>query len=68
MLFVMANLARHLDIDPEEALRMANAKFTRRFQSIEAALAADGRPPADRDLAEKDRQWNAAKVAEKTAG
>lgn len=68
LLFVMANLARHLKIDPEEALRLANAKFTRRFRRIEAALAAQGRRPEDSDLAEMDRLWNAAKVAEKTAG
>ena len=47
LLFVMANLARHLDIDPEAALRAANAKFVRRFGSIEAALAAQGRRPED---------------------
>lgn len=65
LLFVMANLARHLDIDPEEALRLANAKFTRRFQSIEAALAAEGRRPEDSDLAEMDALWNRAKAAER---
>ncbi|MTH35734.1 nucleoside triphosphate pyrophosphohydrolase [Paracoccus limosus] len=65
LLFVMANLARHLDIDPEEALRMANAKFTRRFQSIETALAAQGRRPEDSDLAEMDALWDAAKAAER---
>lgn len=66
LLFVMANLARHLQIDPEEALRMANAKFTRRFHSIEAALAAQGRRPEDSDLAEMDALWDAAKMAERT--
>jgi ATP diphosphatase len=65
LLFVMANLARHLQIDPEAALRAANAKFTRRFGSIEAALAAEGRSPAQSDLAEMDALWNAAKAAEK---
>ena len=65
LLFVVANLARHLDIDPEEALRAANAKFTRRFQSIEAALAKGGRRPEDSDLAEMDALWNAAKAAER---
>lgn len=65
MLFVMANLARHLKIDPEEALRAANAKFTRRFESIEDALATEGRKPADSDLAEMDALWDAAKAAEK---
>ena len=38
LLFVVANLARHLKVDPEAALRAANAKFIRRFQFIEAAL------------------------------
>ncbi|SMO52015.1 nucleoside triphosphate pyrophosphohydrolase [Paracoccus laeviglucosivorans] len=67
LLFVMANLARHLDIDPEAALRDANAKFTRRFQSIEAALAAQGRRPEDSDLAEMDALWDEAKAAERSA-
>ncbi|MTD98877.1 nucleoside triphosphate pyrophosphohydrolase [Paracoccus sp. YIM 132242] len=64
LLFVMANLARHLKIDPEQALRRANAKFTRRFQAIEAALAEQGRRPEDSDLAEMDRLWDQAKAAE----
>ena len=67
LLFVMANLARHLGVDPEAALRAANAKFTRRFASIEVALAQDGRRPEDSDLAEMDALWNAAKAAEKAA-
>jgi nucleoside triphosphate diphosphatase len=66
LLFVMANLARHLNVDPEEALRAANVKFTRRFRAIETALAATGRRPQDSDLAEMDALWNAAKAAEKT--
>jgi len=65
LLFVMANLARHLDIDPEAALRGANAKFTRRFEFIEARLAALGRTPAQSDLAEMDALWNEAKAAGK---
>jgi ATP diphosphatase len=65
LLFVMANLARHLNVDPEVALRQANAKFQRRFEFIEDALAKDGRTPSDSDLAEMDAIWNAAKVAEK---
>ena len=65
LLFVMANLARHLDIDPEEALRAANAKFTRRFAAVEAALAAEGKRPEDSNLAEMDRLWDAAKAAER---
>ncbi|MCH8467008.1 MAG: nucleoside triphosphate pyrophosphohydrolase [Roseinatronobacter sp.] len=65
LLFVMANLARHLEIDPEAALRAANAKFTRRFHAIETALAQDGRRPEDSTLEEMDALWNAAKAREK---
>lgn len=67
LLFVAANLARHLKIDPEAALRAANAKFTRRFRAIEAGLATRGKRPEDSDLAEMDALWNAAKAAEKAA-
>jgi len=67
LMFVMANLARHLRLDPEAALRAANAKFTRRFRAIETALAADGRSPSDSSLAEMDALWDAAKRAEKLA-
>ena len=67
LMFVMANLARHLKIDPEVALRRANAKFTRRFASIETDLAADGRRPEDSDLTEMDRLWDKAKAAEKAS-
>ncbi|OJH44527.1 nucleoside triphosphate pyrophosphohydrolase [Paracoccus sp. SM22M-07] len=67
LMFVMANLARHLKIDPELALRRANAKFTRRFASIETDLAADGRRPEDSDLTEMDRLWDKAKAAEKAS-
>ncbi len=65
LLFVVANLARHLKIDPEAALRAANAKFTRRFRAIEAELAMRGKRPEDSDLAEMDALWNAAKAREK---
>jgi MazG family protein len=64
LLFVMANIARHLGVDPEEALREANAKFVRRFRSIEAALAAEGRTPEDSSLEEMDQLWDEAKAAE----
>lgn len=67
MLFVMANLARHLQVDPEAALRGANAKFTRRFAHIEDALVAIGKTPADSNLAEMDALWNAAKHAERNS-
>ncbi|WP_341366281.1 nucleoside triphosphate pyrophosphohydrolase [Yoonia sp. BS5-3] len=66
LLFVIANLARHLQIDPETALRAANAKFTRRFGAVEDALAAQGKTPADSDLAEMDALWDAVKQAEKS--
>ncbi|RXV66575.1 nucleoside triphosphate pyrophosphohydrolase [Roseovarius sp. A46] len=65
LLFVMANLARHMKLCPETALRRANAKFTRRFARIEALLAEDGRRPEESDLAEMDALWNAAKAEEK---
>ena len=64
LLFVMANIARHLGVDPEAALRDANAKFVRRFRSIEAALAAEGRKPEDATLEEMDQLWDEAKAAE----
>ena len=67
LLFVVGNLARKLGVDPERAIRLANAKFTRRFAHIETALAADGRTPADSDLAEMDALWNAAKAIEKSS-
>ena len=65
LLFVMANLARHLQVDPEAALRAANAKFTRRFGRIEDWLAEAGKTPADSDLAEMDALWNRAKAEER---
>jgi MazG family protein len=64
LLFVMANVARHLGVDPEGALRGANAKFVRRFRSIEAALRAEGRTPEDATLEEMDQLWDEAKAAE----
>jgi len=67
LLFVMANLARHLKIDPEAALRAANAKFERRFRRIEDWLTEDGRSPSDSDLAEMDALWNRAKAEDKLA-
>jgi len=61
LLFSAVNLARHLEIDPEAALRAANAKFERRFRGVEARLAASGRRPADADLAELDALWKQVK-------
>lgn len=65
VLFVCANIARALDIDPEDALRATNAKFVRRFGYIERALAESGRTPADSSLKEMDALWNKAKAAER---
>lgn len=65
ILFVCANLARKLDVDPEDALRATNAKFTRRFAFVEAGLAERGKTPDQSDLAEMDALWNDAKAAEK---
>jgi ATP diphosphatase len=61
LLFAVANLARHLDADPETALRKTNAKFERRFAYIETALAARGHSLADASLEEMDALWNEAK-------
>ena len=65
VLFVCANIARELEIDPESALRGANAKFTRRFGFIERRLEAAGRSPGESDLAEMDELWEAAKAADR---
>jgi len=64
VLFVVANLARALDVDPEDALRATNAKFIRRFRYIEQKLAEDGKSPESSDLPEMDALWNEAKAAE----
>ena len=61
LLFVLANLARHYGIDPEAAVRGANAKFERRFAHIEDQLKTRGKTPADSDLAEMDGLWDEAK-------
>jgi ATP diphosphatase len=65
LLFVVANLGRHLKIDPEEALRAANSKFSKRFQKVEKKLAAIGKKPEQSDLAEMDQFWNDVKREEK---
>ncbi|WP_312942083.1 nucleoside triphosphate pyrophosphohydrolase [Stutzerimonas balearica] len=64
LLFVVVNLARHLKVDPENALRAANGKFERRFRFIEQALRDAGRSPESCDLDELDALWDAAKKAE----
>ncbi|MBT8412934.1 MAG: nucleoside triphosphate pyrophosphohydrolase [Boseongicola sp.] len=67
LLFVMANLARHLGVDPEHALRDANSKFTRRFRQIEHQLAQEGRRPEDSNLEEMDALWDSAKAQERSS-
>ena len=65
LLFVMVNLGRHLNIDPEDALRQANAKFTRRFMHIENELNKLGKKPQSSSLTEMDAFWEEAKAREK---
>ena len=65
LLFAVANLARHAGVDPESALRGANAKFERRFGAVEQALAAGGRTPADASLDDMEDLWLKAKERER---
>lgn len=65
LLFAVVNLARHADIDPESALRDANAKFARRFAFIEDQLATAGRSPREASLDEMEALWVAAKTTER---
>jgi MazG family protein len=67
LLFAMANLARHLKLDPEDALRAANAKFMRRFKAIETGLAARGQTLEEATLNEMEALWQEAKRAETKA-
>lgn len=64
LLFTVANLARHLRIDPEEALRRTNRKFERRFRAIELAVQKDGQAMTETPLDELEALWQAAKGAE----
>src|SRR5215470_10575120 len=66
LLFAVVNLARHLKVDPDGALRATNVKFERRFAAIARALAARGKSPTDATLAEMDALWDEAKAAEKS--
>jgi ATP diphosphatase len=66
LMFVMANLARHLKIDPEEALRSASKKFQRRFEGVEAKLSDIGKTPLQSSLTEMDTLWRAVKVEEQS--
>ena len=66
LLFAVVNLARHLDVDPEAALRSTNAKFERRFRFIERELERRGRRPQSSTLEEMDAIWNDAKAADRS--
>lgn len=66
LLFVVANLARHVDADPEGCLHAANAKFERRFNGIEQALETQGKAAKDASLDEMEALWQAVKRAERT--
>ena len=65
LLFAAVNLARHLKVDPETALRGANAKFERRFAHIESRLAERGRTPESASLDEMEQLWSEAKLKER---
>lgn len=66
LLFAVTNLARHLGVEPEVAMRRANAKFERRFRKIEESLASEGRNPMDATLEEMESLWQRAKMMERT--
>jgi ATP diphosphatase len=63
VLFVCVNIARHLKVNPELALKRANQKFRSRFRYIEQSLAAQGRSLEDADLEEMESLWQQAKGA-----
>jgi nucleoside triphosphate diphosphatase len=65
LLFAAVNLARHLKVDPETALRGANAKFQRRFAHIESRLGEHGRTPESASLDEMEQLWTEAKLKER---
>jgi nucleoside triphosphate diphosphatase len=65
LLFAVVNLARHLEIDSETALRAANRKFERRFRRVEELLAAQDKEPAGSTLEEMEDAWQRAKEQEK---
>jgi tetrapyrrole methylase family protein/MazG family protein len=68
LLFAAVNWARWLDVEPETALRRANAKFARRFAHLEAAARARGRQMSEMSLGELDELWEASKSAEPATG
>lgn len=64
LLFTVVNLARHLKIDPEHALRRANQKFERRFRTVEQQLEKKGRAMVETPLDELEQLWQSAKAGE----
>lgn len=68
VLFTLANLARHLDLDPDEALRAANRKFERRFRAMEALAEGEGEVLSARSATAQEQLWERVKQAERNAG
>ena len=68
LLFSVVNLARHLHVDPEEALREGNRKFDRRFRAIETRLGAEGKTPGETSAEELERHWLHIKQEESEPG
>ena len=65
LLFAITNLARHLDVDPEQAIEQCNQKFLRRFQFIETQIIQQGKSLQTASLDELDGLWDKAKLTEK---
>ncbi len=65
LLFTIANIARKLNVNAEEALQSTNRKFTRRFGSMESRVRESGRNVDDLTLEEMDALWDEAKAAER---
>jgi ATP diphosphatase len=65
LLFVLANLARKLHLDPEVCLRHANEKFTRRFNAMEQRLESSGKSLSETSLADMEVSWQAVKRDER---
>ena len=68
LLFVLANLARKLDLDPEACLRHANDKFARRFNAMEQAAATEGKSLAEMPLEEMEQEWQKIKHIQRSTG
>lgn len=65
VLFALANVGRHIKTPPEDALRMANKRFTARFKAVERGLERQGIPFGEATLEQMDRLWDEAKAEEK---